>query len=74
MNDLNYYLINVKSPLGEDYSFFVTTSYNNLTDEDIIDMCIENRLFDKRTEYAEVDYQYDEEDIDLYPVYNIDKL
>lgn len=48
INGLNYHLINVKSPLYEDYSFIVTTSYENLTDEEIIDMCIENGLFDKK--------------------------
>ena len=71
INGLNYHLINVKSPLYEDYSFIVTTSYENLTDEEIIDMCIENGLFDKKIEYAEVDYQYDENDIKVLPVFNI---
>lgn len=71
INGLNYYLIYVKSPLYEDFSFFVTTSYENLTDEDIIDMCIENGLFDKKIECAEVSYQYDEDDLKVLPIFNI---
>lgn len=72
-NNLNYHLIHIHSIEDERY-IFVTTSYNNLSDEDIIDICIEKGLFDKHLERAEIDYSFDENDIEELKdqTYNID--
>ena len=41
--NLNYFMVNV---LGH-YSFMVTTTDNNISNEDIIDRCVERDLFEE---------------------------
>jgi hypothetical protein len=72
---LNYFLVNVITRKNG-YSFMVTSQYDNLTDEEIIDLCVKKDLFAEKEDYefAEIDTLIDEYDINAFEefTYSID--
>ena len=50
---INYFMVNVLGDNG--YSFMVTTNDNNLSEEQVAEICLEKDLFDDITDF---DYCY----------------
>lgn len=72
---LNYFMVNVPGKYG--YSFMVTTKYANMSEQEILNACLANDLFEQETdvEIASIDTEVYEDDIRHFKdcTYNIDE-
>lgn len=72
---LNYIMVNVSGKYG--YSFMVTTKYDNMSEQEILNACLINDLFQEETdaEIASIDTDVYEDDIRHFKncTYNIDE-
>lgn len=74
-NDLNYTMVNVIPPYGG-YSFLVTSKYENLSEDEIIQLCKDKNIFQENDDYqyAEIDELVTDYDIQHFTefTYSID--